>query len=301
MLSVRISALITIVIASNTSDGRPPDATSLMERYSNWESTAEKWELLQQAAQDEQCWRPEDSFQPWSYYYSTNNNSEQHKEWILQTDPLMYYLSSANKGDYYHDSVETQIRTILIYFTDKDQFIQTHFAKGNDGYPTYQSQDILTGKKYNDPLLIWCARFNHLFIIEWLLNIEHPQIQQNINYNLLEINHSETLLQVLSRYAVFPRYRNLILTLLYETDIEMIPEIDTPEMKNLQYLIREEFGRRIFASRHQIEKELILLENIIDINDLLFIVCSYPFSLFFPVFYTKYFSKLFTDEYLSQK
>ena len=142
-----------------------------------------------------------------------------HHASLANIDPLMHYLSIpyqiGSNGVF-------AAMTIWNYYTDHQAFIQQHFSKEIQETPKWNIlSSQLNGVVYQDPLLTWCVRYDHLWLIECLLNSPY---QQMVNWNILELFHGQSILHILAQNAnkSIWRYLALIRKLIIETDISVM-------------------------------------------------------------------------------
>ena len=228
-----LSAISTAVACGITFS---PDIKLLQRQYADCQSNPERWNVLQTEAKKYHCLAPKDGFEPYGWdisptelnlfsslqqytLYKKEKSGINHKNWVLDQDPLIYYLRF--KAPPVSNFSDHQARIILHYYTNKSEFINVHFSKDTPLYPLFSSK--LNGRHYIDPLLIWCARYNHLFVIEWLLNMHSMRSfnHHNVDFSQMEMIHNQSLLHVLSLYSRIPRYKKLIFRLLSEVNIDV--------------------------------------------------------------------------------
>ena len=176
-------------------------------------------------------------------------------------------------------------RSIWQFLTDHNEFIKLHFTKQLDAHKAPQMYISFIGNEsYLDPLLTWSARYNHLWIIEWLINSHYHQMGM-INYDLLELNHKESILHILCRDSYnSPRHQTLVKKLITETDISGMHTTEKgkyyanyinvddveflSELRNINDAIATQLLHAIFSKEYQPKLAMILLDKIIwDINE----------------------------------
>ena len=248
----------------------------LLPLYNRLNET-ERWWFLQDSGC--YCHWAKDGFHPYEwdrFAQPDEGNYKTFEGYVLQQDPLMYYLSIPSGSE--------NARIIFRHFTDKEAFI-AQYLRCNSSSETriFHSIDIGgdDGEHEDavdqfDPFLIHCVRNNHLWLIEWLLKYRN---HSEINYNIFELNSCDSLLHVLSKNSHSPKHQDLIWGLIMKTNINMLHR-DKSSRLFVDYIENVTFKQRLEtldkwtrnAVHHHIlignqEKASELVDKVIAINE----------------------------------